>query len=32
MATISMSEIERELPAFIAQKQEILLNKLLNGK
>lgn len=32
MATISIDEIERELPSFIAQKQEILLNKLLNGK
>lgn len=32
MATISMNEIERELPRFIEKKQIELLNQMLNGR
>lgn len=32
MATISMQEIERELPKFIEKKQVELLNQILNGR
>lgn len=32
MATISMKEIEKELPKFMAKKQVELLNQILNGR
>lgn len=32
MATISMQEIERELPRFLERKQVELLNQILNGR
>lgn len=32
MATISMQEIERELPKFLERKQVELLNQILNGR
>jgi hypothetical protein len=32
MATISMQEMERELPKFLGKRQEELLNQILNGK
>lgn len=32
MATISMQEIERELPRFMERKQVELLNQILNGR
>jgi hypothetical protein len=32
MATISMQEIERQLPAFLEKKQVELLNQILNGR
>ncbi|WML35350.1 HK97 gp10 family phage protein [Clostridium sp. OS1-26] len=32
MATISMAEIERELPRFMESKQVELLNQILNGR
>ncbi|MBU3203124.1 HK97 gp10 family phage protein [Clostridium algidicarnis] len=32
MATISMQEIERELPKFLEKKQVELLNQILNGR
>lgn len=32
MATISMNEIERELPRFMEKKQIELLNQILNGR
>ena len=32
MATISMQEIERELPRFMEKKQVELLNQILNGR
>lgn len=32
MMTISMKEIEREMPKFLERKQTEFLNKLINGK
>lgn len=32
MATISMQEIERQLPKFLERKQVELLNQILNGR
>ncbi|MDU1348273.1 HK97 gp10 family phage protein [uncultured Clostridium sp.] len=32
MATISMQEVERELPKFLERKQVELLNQILNGR
>jgi hypothetical protein len=32
MATISMQEIERQLPGFLERKQVELLNQILNGR
>lgn len=32
MMTVSMKEIERELPKFIEKKQVELLNQLMNGR
>ncbi len=32
MATISMQEIERQLPRFLERKQVELLNQILNGR